>query len=192
MHRAGVFFLLATVTLGGCIRPSITPTVRYTLEPAIEVSAASGTDRTLGVRQLRAPILYRTPMLYKEGLQVHQYAYAEWAMNPDSMVTRAIIDAIAATKRFHDVADASSVNRPELMLVGELRRFEADRDVNPPEAVCEVRLELRETFGTKLLWADTLTARVPLQEDHLPAIPQAMSEAVAQIANRAATEIAKH
>lgn len=184
--------LLGVFASTGCIRPSITPTVRYTLKPEIAVEQAPPTERSLGIRRLRTSALYRTPILYAQGHQIHPFPFAEWAMNPEDMVTRAITDALAATGRFRDVGDASNINRPELMLFGELRRFEADRDVNPVEAVCEVRLELRETFGTNLLWANTLTARVPLTEDRVAALPEAMSQAVAQIANTAAREIASH
>jgi ABC-type uncharacterized transport system auxiliary subunit len=183
--------MLGALTMTGCIRPNVVATVRYTIEPEISVTPAAESERTLGVRPLSSSVLYKLPMLYMEGLQVHEYPHSEWAMNPDDMVTRAIIDAITATNRFRDVGDASNVNRPDIILVGVLRRFEADRDVEPPEAVCEVRLELRETFGKQLLWADTLTARVPLEENRVPALARAMSQAVSQIANEAAREIAK-
>ncbi len=192
MRRVLIPLLLGVVAAMGCIRPSVTPTVRYTLTPEIAVAQAPPTERSLGIRRLRASALYRTPILYAQNHQIHPYPFSEWAMNPEDMVTRAITDAISATGRFRDVGDASNINRPELMLVGELRRFEADRDGNPVEAVCEVRLELRETFGTNLLWAKTLTARVPLTEDRVAALPSAMSQAVAQVANMAAREIATH
>ena len=191
MRRITFIVTLAALAAAGCIRPDVRPTVSYIIEPEISVSSVSQTERTLGVRPLSAPVLYKRHMLYTRGLQVYHYPHSEWAMNPEDVVTRAIMDAITATNRFSDVGDASDVNRPDLILVGELRRFEADRDATPPEAVCEIRLELRETFGTRLLWADTLVARVPLQDDAASAVPPAMSEAVSQVANEAATEIAK-
>ncbi|HPJ97868.1 MAG TPA: ABC-type transport auxiliary lipoprotein family protein [Candidatus Hydrogenedentes bacterium] len=192
MRRVVIPLMLGVFAATGCIRPTVTPTIRYVLKPEIAVAQASPTERSLGIRRFRASALYRTPILYAQDHQIHPYPYAEWALNPEDMVTRAITDAIVATGRFRDAGDASNVNRPELMLVGELRRFEADRDASPVVAVCEVRIELREAFGTGLLWADTLVARVPLAEDRVDALPDAMSLAVAQIANKAATEIAAH
>ncbi len=192
MRRIVIPLVLGVFAVTGCIRPTVTPTVRYVLKPDIAVAQVSPSERSLGIRRLRASALYRTPMLYTQDHQIHPYFYAEWATNPEDMVTRAITDAIIATGRFRDAGDASNVNRPELILVGELRRFEADRDASPVVAVCEVRLELREAFGTSLLWADTLLARVPLAADRVDALPGAMSHAVAQIANKAATEIAAH
>jgi ABC-type uncharacterized transport system auxiliary subunit len=184
--------MLTLPALTGCIRPHIVPTTYYTIAPSVSVEKAEPTDRTLGIRPLSAPLLYKTPILYTEGLEVRAYPHAEWAMKPGDMVTRTITDAIVATNRFKDAGHASDVNRPELLLVGDLRKFEVDLDATPPEAVCEVRLELRETFGTQLLWADVVSARVPLETDHVSAVPHAMSEAVTQVANRAAAEIAKH
>ncbi|HQE81872.1 MAG TPA: ABC-type transport auxiliary lipoprotein family protein [Candidatus Hydrogenedentes bacterium] len=192
MRRAAFLLTLAVLAVAGCIRPQITPTAYYTLAPNISVEKAVPTERTLGVRPLRASLMYKTPLLYTQGLEVREYPHAEWAMKPADMVTRAITDAIIATERFHDVGEASNVNRPELVLVGELRKFETDHNAVPREAVCEVRLELRETFGTRLLWGDVLTARVPLENEHISAVPQAMSRAVAEVANRAAAEVAKN
>jgi len=192
MRRAALIAILAITTAVGCVRPAIPPTLRYTIAPEISVETAPSTERTLGVRPLRAPLLYKTPILFTEGFQLREYPHAEWAVRPDHTLTRAIIDALVATQRFQDVGDAPNVNRPELILVGELRAFEVDHDVSPREAVCEVRLELRETFGTKLLWAGNLSARVPLEEDHISAVPKAMSEAISRVANNAAAEIAKH
>lgn len=192
MRRAALFLMLSLPAVTGCIRPHIVPTTYYTIAPSVSIEKAEPTDRTLGIRPLSAPLLYKTPILYSKGLEVHAYPHAEWAMQPNEMVTRAITDAIVATQRFQDAGDAFHVKRPELLLVGDLRKFEVDRDATPAEAVCEVRLELRETFGTQLLWADVVSARVPLEDEHVSAVPHAMSEAVSQVANRAAAEIAKH
>ncbi len=192
MRRAACIAMIAIMTTAGCARPAIPPPVRYTIAPEISVETAPSTERTLGVRPVRAPVVYRTPILYTEGFKLREYSQAEWAVRPDHTITRAIIDAIVATGRFQDVGDASNVNRPELILVGDIRAFEIDHDATPREAICEVRLELRETFGTKLLWAGNLAARVPLEEDHISAVPKAMSEAVSRVANNAAAKIAQH
>lgn len=192
MRRAAFFLILSILAAAGCMRPQITPTTYYTVAPSVSVDKADPTDRALGIRPLSAPLMYKTPVLYTEGLEVRAYPHAEWAMKPNEMVTRALTDAIVATERFQDAGDASDVNRPELLLVGDLRKFEVDRDAAPPEAVCEVRLELRETFGTQLLWADVVSARVPLENDHISAVPRAMSEAVTHVANEAAAKIAQH
>jgi ABC-type uncharacterized transport system auxiliary subunit len=192
MRRAALFVILSFPAVTGCVRPHIVPTTYYTIAPSVSVEKAEPTDHTLGIRPLSAPLLYKTPILYTEGLEVRAYPHAEWAMKPSDMVTRTITDAIVATKRFQDAGDAFHVKRPELLLVGDLRKFEVDRDAMPPEAVCEVRLELRETFGTRLLWADVVSARVPLENDHISAVPPAMSKAVTQVANQAAAMIAQH
>ena len=114
---------------------------------------------------------------------------ATWAEEPGVAVTRAIRDAIAQTGRFADVGDAAEMARPEYTLTGELRKFHEDRAATPPVAVVEVRLELRESLGAKQLWAQTLTASVPLTGARPADFANAVSAAVAELSMRAADGI---
>jgi ABC-type uncharacterized transport system auxiliary subunit len=122
--------------------------------------------------------------------ELGQYENVEWAELPRDAVVRALLDAVIATGRFADAGLATNMTQPNLILTGQLRKFDLDRTSKPWKAICEVRLELRETFGTALLYGETLTATQPLAENEIAALPPAMSAAVSQVIRKAATEIA--
>lgn len=131
-------------------------------------------------------------IVYREAdNELGQYEDVEWAELPRDAVVRALLDAVIATGRFADAGLATNMTKPNLILTGQLRKFDLDRTAKPWTAVCEVRLELRETFGPALLYGETITATQPLDENEVSALPPAMSAAVAQAIQRAATEIAE-
>jgi ABC-type uncharacterized transport system auxiliary subunit len=191
--RYGLVALLLSFAVLGCARQPVQPLLRYALDPAIQVDSATPTDLTLGIRPLEFSLPYKNNIVYRaEGHRVGQYPDAQWVELPRDMVTRAITDAVIATKRFHDVGNAGDLSRPDLLLVGYLRRFDEVRTESPWVALCEVRLELREALGSAALWSDTLSVSVPLAQNDLKALPEAMNLAVSQIAQEAAKAISKY
>ena len=184
--------VVALVALAGCLGPrEIPPTLRYTLDPAIEVPAAEGTEYTLGMRPLAVAQPYGLVMAFRDAK--HRLGYRdneEWAEDPGDVLSRAILDALVATGRFRDTGHATAMARPDLLLTGELRAFHENRRSEPPTAEIEVRLELREARGTAAVWGDTLRARLPLADDSGDAFAEAMEHAVAEIAAQSATAIA--
>src|SRR5690606_3497556 len=114
-------------------------------------------------RLLTAAQPYNQPIVYRTSeFEVGSYAYSEWAEPPRDTVTRTLVDALIASQRFSDVGYAIDQSRPDLLLSGELRRFDVMRNTEPWQAVCEVRLELRHALEKDLVWQDTLTAAVPM------------------------------
>lgn len=171
------------------------PTVRYTLETRCDVARAEPSGRSLGVRAVETALPYKQKIVFRDaGLVLGQYEHAEWSELPRDFVTRALMDAIIATGRFADVGDASDMAMPDLILTGYLRKFDEVRTAEPWAAECEVRLRLerREPKPAKALWEDTLSARVPLEHNHVSALADAMSKAVAKIVREAAEAIAAH
>ncbi len=186
---AGILLLLLTA---GCLTaPDIERTRLYTLDPEVQVAAAEPLELTLGVRPLFSARPYGTPMAYLSADQ--QLAFREqdeWAELPASSVTRALTDALAATKRFMDVGNAADMTRPEMLLTGELRKFHENRTVTPPVAELEVRIELRMSRYPGAVWADTLREDVPIASEDANAFAAAMNEAVGRLTIRAAEAIA--
>ena len=183
--------VLALVMLAGCDTRSYTPTVRYTLTPDVTVAKSDPSDRTLAIRPFEAARPYGQMIVYRDAnSELGQYENVEWAELPRDAVVRTLLDAVIATGRFADAGLATNMTQPNLILTGQLRKFDLDRTAKPWTAVCEVRLELRETFGTALLYGETLTATQPLAENEIAALPPAMSAAVSQVIQKAATEIA--
>lgn len=183
---------VVAVILGGCLTPvKSVPAKRYDVVTDIEVEKAKPTEHTLGVRKLEAARPYRQRIVYREdGYVLGEYAYAEWAELPADVVTFALIEAITATEKFNDVGNASNMNAPSFLLTGQLKKFDEVRTTDPWTAVCEVRLVLRPTFGTGEIWSGLITSTVPLAQNQVSALPEAMSKAVADVVQQVANQIA--
>ena len=193
MMRIGIALTL-TCLMAGCLFGGRAETIeRFVVTPPLAVPAetqpAPGAP-TLGLRPLVAANACRLQMAYRLGEQIG-FREQEWAEAPAQTVTRAINDAIVNAHLFTDVGDASDMARPDYMLYGELRGFYENLDKDPAEATIVVRLEVRRAQETELLWADTLTAVVPLEASDSPALARAMSQAVAQVAEQTAAALRK-
>ncbi len=191
INRIAAYCALLTLLISGCLTPGeLTPTQFFALDPRPEVETFDRGQLTLGIRRLAVARPYKQPMAYREGLDVGFRTRESWAESPDVMVTRAVTDAIIASGRFADAGNASEMNRPSLILTGELRKFHEDRGTTPGAAEIEVRLELRRLQDTEALWAETLHERIEMGGADARAFAAAMSQAVARIAQRAALGIA--
>ncbi|HUW62632.1 MAG TPA: ABC-type transport auxiliary lipoprotein family protein [Candidatus Bathyarchaeia archaeon] len=188
MYRISIIALLIAA---GCATPAYQPVTSFAVEPEINVPAATPTNLTLGVRPLEYGRPYRQPVAYRDkGLVLGAYEKYEWAELPRDIVTRALIDAITATRAFQDAGLAALMARPNLLLTGQLRKFDLDRTGNTWNANVELSLSLRPALEPEAVWSDTLAASVPLAKNDVAALPEAMSQAVANIATQAATAIA--
>ncbi len=183
---------LAVATAGCLGARSYTPTMDYVVEPAVDVSVADATTKTLGVRPLTPARPYTKPAMHyrEEGQVLGRYDYDEWAELPGVVVTRALMSALVATGRFADVGPAIDVAAPDLILTGQLLRFDEVRTSAPAVALCEIRIEVRNTKDRSVVWADTVSASAPLEEEGPSALAKAMSKAVGQAISRAVAEIA--
>ncbi len=194
IRRENLCFVLASLLIlmaAGCMTTAYTPTVQYALAPQVNVQPVETEAWTLGIRPVEPALPYKQRIVYREtGYELGFHVYAEWAELPREILTRTLSDALIASCRFGDVADAANLRLPDFILTGQLRKFDEDRTVTPREAVCEVRLELRGGFTRRLAWADTLTARVPVEGDGAPALADAMSHAVARMVEQAVTAMA--
>lgn len=178
------------VALAGCATVNYVPTVQFVLTPSIETAETARGDKILALRELESARPYKTDVMARttpHALEpVPNRAWAEW---PRDTVTRAIYDAVLKTRHFRDAGMAVDITVPDYILTGELRRFDLIQYERPWVAECVVRLEVREYSSGNLLWAETMTGRVPLAADDLAALPEAMSKAVSNIANRAGSQI---
>jgi ABC-type uncharacterized transport system auxiliary subunit len=191
MMRYAWLFVLPLVA-AGCLTHKYVPVKQLLVEPQIQVGQAAQTEKSLGVRALEAGRPYRQQVVFRDkDLVLGTLRNTEWAEMPASVVTRALTDAIAATGHFKDVGNAGNVTAPTYLLTGELRRYDLDRTSSPWTAVVEVHIELRDFADPNFAWQATLTAATPLAADAPSALAAAMTEAVAEVVNKAANEIAK-
>lgn len=174
----------------GCIglnKPA--PPLRYVIDPKPQIAQAENTSKTLAVRPLEPARPYKQNVVYREGAEMGIYTLIEWSELPSDVATRALIDALSASGRFKDAAKAIDLGVPDLILTGQLRKFDLLRDTTPWTAVCEIRLELRQGTGRDLVWAKTLTASEPLATSESAALPPAMNTALSHVIEGAVTEI---
>jgi len=183
---------LALLTLAGCLtRGEVEPIRRYAVEPVISVETLPPTASTVGVRPLEAARPYREAIVFLgEGQEMGRRLRAEWAERPREVLTRAVTDALIATQRFADVGDAANMVRPDYILTGEVRQFRENHTVTPWQAEVEVRLALRESRGVEQMWAATIRASAPLEDESASGAARALAVAVADAAVEAAQGIA--
>jgi ABC-type uncharacterized transport system auxiliary subunit len=188
MYRISIVALLIAA---GCATPTYDPVTSFAVEPKIDVPQAAPTIDILGVRPLEYGRPYRQPIAYRDkGFVLGAYEKFEWAELPRDIVTRALIDAISASRKYQDVGLAALMARPNLLLTGQLRKFDLDRTADPWKANVEVSLSLRPALEPNVVWSGVLTATAPLATNDVAELPEAMSKAVADIATQAATAIA--
>ncbi|MBX7258038.1 MAG: ABC-type transport auxiliary lipoprotein family protein, partial [Candidatus Hydrogenedentes bacterium] len=120
--------LVALLAVAGCATRSYTPTVRYTLTPEVTVPKSEPSEMTLAVRPMETARPYGQAIVYLDANnELGQYENVEWAELPRDTVLRTLMDAVIATGRFADVGIAQNMSQPDLILTGQLRRFDLDR-----------------------------------------------------------------
>lgn len=194
MYRLAVLCGLSIFAAGCLSTPTIELIQYYTIDPALQPAALASTGKSLGIRPLVGARPYQLQVAYKE--EPNRLAYffrAEWAESPPTLVTRALSDALNDLGAFTDVGDAANMTRPDYVLTGELRRFEADYTAEPC-AVVEVSFAIRETSGTAAQWEGIVQATAPLSggpdSADLEEVAAALSDAVTQLVAEICQQIA--
>ena len=181
----------ALLLLGaGCVGLNkAAPPLRYAIEPKPEITAVENCGKSLAVRPIEPARPYKQNVVYRNGSELGIYTQVEWAELPSDAATRSLTDALIASHRFTDVAKAIDLAAPDLILTGQLRKFDLVRDAEPWMAVCEIRLELREGVARSLVWAKTLSGVEPLATAGNEALPAAMNTVLTRVIEEAVTEI---
>lgn len=184
--------LLLVLAAAGCFTVRYTPVVHLALDIHPAVAAAAPTGKSLGIRPLIPGLPYKQNVVYRESGHVLSYGEnVNWAEAPREVVTRAVADALVATGRFADVGDAADLRSPDLVLTGQIRKFDEVHTAEPWAAECEVRLELRAGLERRAVWAKTLFASEPLPRHDPAGLAEAMGKAVTRVAEQAAAAIAE-
>jgi len=189
-----VLIVATALITTGCLTPqNYTPVMQFTIAPDFtDLPTARSSMATLGIRRLSASQPLKRDIFYRDpDLRVGNLLDAQWAENPADMMTRHVFDAAVASGRFHDVGLATDIPLPTFVLTGDVRRFDLDRTKVPWQAVCEIHFELRTVSNGNAAWSDTLTSSIPLAQDEVPALAEAMSQAAAQVIHEAMGKIVK-
>jgi len=183
--------LCVSTCLTGCLSPNgAPPPDQFLLQAAPAAPIAEALPVTLGIRELESARPYHLQMAHMEADgRLNYYQTATWAEFPAAALTRALHEGISKTGRFKDAGMAEQMARPDWMLVGYLNAFHEDRSTTPPQAVVEVRLEMRQARATDLLWSATLRESQPVEGEGPGALAKAMAAAVERLTATAVTQI---
>lgn len=193
--------MTTTATLSGCLTAAtISPARYYTITPEAGVESIATSGKSLGIRPLIGAKPYKLAMAYTaEDNRLAYYQNAEWADLPATMVNRALTDGLIKLEGFSEVDDAANIARPNFILTGELRRFEADYNRETPAAVVEIICIIRDTESGASLWQGYVTGETPLPareegeslhaDTSLAAVAEAMSTSVASVVTQTCKKI---
>ncbi len=193
--------MTTTATISGCLTSTtITPSRYYTITPTGTVEAIASSEKSLGIRPLIGAKPYKLAIAYTaEDNRLAYYQNAEWADLPATMVNRALTDGLIKLAAFSEVDDAANIARPNFILTGELRRFEADYNREVPAAVVEIICIIRDTESGASLWQGYVTGETALPEGEegaglhsdasLAGVAEAMSASVVSVVSQACEKI---
>ncbi len=171
------------VLIAGCFGGRYEPIGHFALEPTLTITPGTPGDDSIGVQPLDYARMYKLRMVFRgQGHELGYRANAQWAELPRDTVTRTLIDALRASKLFADAGPAFEIARPILLLTGEVRIFDEDRETEPWQARCEVRLDLRKREDDSLVWSETFRAAEPMAGTSPEDFAAAMSTAIAALA----------
>lgn len=194
--RAPAMAVALTMLLAaGCLtnrEPLHLSTYIISPDPPVDVMGETG-GPALAMRAFEPVRIYSTTrMVYRKGeYEVDVRKDGEWAEMPSDAVHRALHDALTRSRVFSDVGPALNVKASGLVLTGQLRRFDEDRSQSPPQAVVEIRLDLRSDGDGRLLWTGVAAARAPVEGPHPSDLAAAMTRAVESAVADAVTHIAQ-
>ena len=183
--------LLLVLSAAGCsLLPKSEPVTlhRYRLElPAAEVMAHRGNGPRLLLVSNALPAELATPrMLYQQrDHEVAYFARSRWVNEPARMLGDALVERLAATGAFGDVALPGSGVLPDLRAELELLRFQQDFRQRPSRFRVRLRVRLTDTRTGALLGVRLFEAEVEAPSDDpyggVRAANQAVSEVVPEV-----------
>ncbi len=178
--------------LAGCFGGSYEPIGYFVIEPALTITPGTPGGDSIAVQPLDYARMYKLRMAYRgQGHGLGYRANAQWAELPRDAVTRTIGDALRASSRFTDAGPAHEIPRPTLLLTGEVRIFDEDREAEPWQARCEVRLDLRKREDDSLVWSETFRAAKPMAGTAPEDFAAAMSTAIGDLAQQVVERFAR-
>ena len=173
----GIGVATALAGLAGCAK------IRYPNYYLLSVPAPVPNGRTtphlgaLAVRQFVSPAFLREgPIVYRESPErVAFYNYDRWALDPRRAVTSAMVEQLRSRGAFQsvDLYDGSTIS--DWVLSGTLDHLEEVDEGAIVWIEVGVSARLKSLRTGELLWQDTSTRRVKLDNRSVPGVVAAMS-----------------
>jgi len=185
--------LLSVVLLDGC--GSAGPPVRdrfYTLDPAVDLAPS---PRTMPGTLLITPFASRgflggTQIVFRTAdapLQVQRYDSLLWEQPPGRALAEALIPAVRGAGLFEYVVSIADRADPDLVVNGELTRFEHRPTAQPPSVSAAFNLTVITNSDRQTRFLKTYEGVEPTRES----TPEAMVHAFNRLTERLLTEAAR-
>jgi ABC-type uncharacterized transport system auxiliary subunit len=181
-----VFALCWTLAMGGC--GSVRYPTHYVLnfEPSVPAPAPARSTGTVAVVELGCPdylcadrIVYRpTPT------EVGFYEYHRWAVSPREMIAHHLADRVRARSLFASVSDGDSRLATDFVLNGTIDRLEEVDEGRRVAAVCALSAQLRDTRTGSIVWRDTITERVAVEQRDVAGLVNGLTTAARNSVDR--------
>ncbi len=201
IHAPLAFALLALLGAGCGLSSRSRVAVRYyTLQPDVKPPQEAKTPAVpaLAVARLTAPSHYNDRIFYrKDDHTAGFYEYERWVEPPAALVSRLLHQALRDANVAEAVASDSLLRDANLLLTGELLRFDIIRDTRDCSVECEVQLVIRNLRRREVVFAQRFHAErpvpnpaVPMTRPKVPAMVGAMNEAVGEVLAQSTAAIA--
>ncbi|HOO78362.1 MAG TPA: hypothetical protein PK636_00120 [bacterium] len=156
MKNTMISILAGAAVLTGCSR-SYLPTRYYRIDT---VPVVARTTEPLGlsikIEEIWAPAFYGVDMVYQDNaFEVGQYQYSQWTEPPNLLLYRAVFNSITASGLFSRVDGPLDTARTDLLLRGELFRFDQVLDGEGTSAQCRFSLILIDLATDLPVWSFT-------------------------------------
>jgi ABC-type uncharacterized transport system auxiliary subunit len=173
----------------------------YTLQPDVQPPKGRPTPAVpaLAVARLTAPSHYNDRIFYrKDDHTAGFYEYDRWVEPPAALVSRLLRQTLRDANVAEAVASDSLLRDADLLLTGELLRFDILRDTRDCSVECEVQLVIRDLRRREVLFAQRFHAQrpvpnpaVPMTRPKVSAMVGAMNEAVGEVLTQSTAAVAK-
>jgi ABC-type uncharacterized transport system auxiliary subunit len=154
--------------------------------------------KTLAIARLGSPSHYRDRIFYRDKERAAGYYENDrWVEAPADLLTRLLQRALQDAAVARTVASEALLHDADLLLAGELLRFDIVRDARDCVAECEVQIVLRDLRTRTVLLAQRLAVTkpvrkpaVPVARPGVPAMVDAMNEAARDVVAKATEAVA--
>lgn len=121
---------------------------------------------------------------------LHQYYYQLWADSPPRMLQTATVNYLREAHLADQVVVAGLRIVPTYTLAGDIKRLEHVVG-NSSSVVVELEFALREYNNGGVVWVKSYTGNRTVENDSVGAATRAIGEAVGEILNRLASDLAR-
>jgi ABC-type uncharacterized transport system auxiliary subunit len=173
--------VLGALALAGCgsVRYPSTYVLNLPASPA-RTAAPAAKLGSVAVREFHcADYLCEGRIVYRPSREeVAFYEYHRWAMSPRQAITQFVADALEGQSLFASVVVHERGVMPEYVLTGNIQRLEEEDQNRDVRAVCTISAQLMEVRTGSVVWRETISEAVPVQQRNVGGVVIGLSEAV--------------